>query len=271
MRGNGRVFGRLAAELLALLAALIGIPVAVVSGYMPSAVTQDRPLWIGPLASMAAAIAGLTWLSARQARRDDLHVAAAVPGLNERRRADQVPADGPEPNVGNPASLPGLYPVNEELSGGDDAAAGPVARLPRHAWTVPVAARFWCQDSGHARGQGCRDACGALAAGGSAASFGLPLGGVALCRRLGLGYRQVAVTARRAGMTRSVTHRRGGREFCEVGWSWMIAFCARSCDQVICRQVDVPGAPDVLRLPNGDLRIRRSEYQRWLSAREEVA
>jgi len=24
-------------------------------------------------------------------------------------------------------------------------------------------------------------------------------------------------------------------------------------------------------LPNGDLRIRRSEYQRWLEAREEIA
>jgi excisionase family DNA binding protein len=30
-------------------------------------------------------------------------------------------------------------------------------------------------------------------------------------------------------------------------------------------------APRCIRLPNGDLRIRRSEYQRWLSAREEVA
>ncbi len=30
-------------------------------------------------------------------------------------------------------------------------------------------------------------------------------------------------------------------------------------------------APKCIRLPNGDLRIRRSEYQRWLEAREEVA
>jgi excisionase family DNA binding protein len=29
-------------------------------------------------------------------------------------------------------------------------------------------------------------------------------------------------------------------------------------------------APKCIRLPNGDLRIRRSEYQRWLEAREEV-
>jgi len=30
-------------------------------------------------------------------------------------------------------------------------------------------------------------------------------------------------------------------------------------------------APKCIRLPNGGLRIRRSEYQRWLDAREEVA
>jgi excisionase family DNA binding protein len=29
-------------------------------------------------------------------------------------------------------------------------------------------------------------------------------------------------------------------------------------------------APKCIRLPNGDLRIRRSEYQRWLEAREEI-
>lgn len=30
-------------------------------------------------------------------------------------------------------------------------------------------------------------------------------------------------------------------------------------------------APRCIRLPNGALRIRRSEYQRWLDARKEVA
>jgi predicted DNA-binding transcriptional regulator AlpA len=30
-------------------------------------------------------------------------------------------------------------------------------------------------------------------------------------------------------------------------------------------------APKCIRLPNGDLRIRRSEYQRWLADREEAA
>lgn len=30
-------------------------------------------------------------------------------------------------------------------------------------------------------------------------------------------------------------------------------------------------APRCIRLPNGDLRIRRTEYQRWLDAREEAA
>ena len=30
-------------------------------------------------------------------------------------------------------------------------------------------------------------------------------------------------------------------------------------------------APRCIRLPNGALRVRRSEYQRWLDAREEVA
>ena len=29
-------------------------------------------------------------------------------------------------------------------------------------------------------------------------------------------------------------------------------------------------APRCIRLPNGDLRIRQSEYQRWLAAREET-
>lgn len=30
-------------------------------------------------------------------------------------------------------------------------------------------------------------------------------------------------------------------------------------------------APKCIRLPNGDLRVRRTEYQRWLDAREEAA
>ena len=30
-------------------------------------------------------------------------------------------------------------------------------------------------------------------------------------------------------------------------------------------------APKCIRLPNGDLRIRRSEYQRWLATREDAA
>jgi predicted DNA-binding transcriptional regulator AlpA len=30
-------------------------------------------------------------------------------------------------------------------------------------------------------------------------------------------------------------------------------------------------APKCITLPNGSLRIRRSEYQRWLAAREEAA
>ncbi len=30
-------------------------------------------------------------------------------------------------------------------------------------------------------------------------------------------------------------------------------------------------APKCIRLPNGDLRIRRSEYVRWLASREETA
>lgn len=30
-------------------------------------------------------------------------------------------------------------------------------------------------------------------------------------------------------------------------------------------------APRCIRLPNGALRIRRSEYQRWLEGREEIA
>jgi hypothetical protein len=30
-------------------------------------------------------------------------------------------------------------------------------------------------------------------------------------------------------------------------------------------------APKCIRLPNGDLRIRRAEYERWLNEREEAA
>ena len=30
-------------------------------------------------------------------------------------------------------------------------------------------------------------------------------------------------------------------------------------------------APKCIRLPNGDLRIRRTEYQRWLDSREDAA
>jgi predicted DNA-binding transcriptional regulator AlpA len=30
-------------------------------------------------------------------------------------------------------------------------------------------------------------------------------------------------------------------------------------------------APKCIRLPNGDLRIRRTEYQRWLASREDAA
>lgn len=30
-------------------------------------------------------------------------------------------------------------------------------------------------------------------------------------------------------------------------------------------------APRAIKLPNGDMRIRRSEYERWLSEREDTA
>jgi predicted DNA-binding transcriptional regulator AlpA len=30
-------------------------------------------------------------------------------------------------------------------------------------------------------------------------------------------------------------------------------------------------APRCIKLPNGDLRVRRSDYERWLDAREDVA
>ncbi|HUZ54402.1 MAG TPA: NB-ARC domain-containing protein [Streptosporangiaceae bacterium] len=54
----------LLAGLLALLAALIAIPLTVVSGYLPGSVTQHRLLWIVLLAVSALAIFALAWMSA---------------------------------------------------------------------------------------------------------------------------------------------------------------------------------------------------------------
>ena len=69
MRGRENLLVGLGAALLALLGIIIAIPVTVVTGYLPAAVTSHRLLWIGLLAGGAVLIAALTWLSQRLATR----------------------------------------------------------------------------------------------------------------------------------------------------------------------------------------------------------
>ena len=42
-------------------------------------------------------------------------------------------------------------------------------------------------------------------------------------------------------------------------------------DGVVDQRCEFDRAPRCITLPNGSLRVRRSEYQRWLAAREEAA
>ena len=93
MRGRRRLLPGLLAGFLALLGILIAIPVTVVSGYLPAAVTGHRPVWIGLLAGGAAVIAALTWLASRAAARKPgpwLSVVPAVPGWVDRGELAEV-------------------------------------------------------------------------------------------------------------------------------------------------------------------------------------
>jgi hypothetical protein len=93
-RGRRRQLPGLLAGLLALLGILIAIPVTVVGGYLPAAVTGHRPVWIGLLACLAAVIAALTWwLASRAADRKPgpwLSVVPAVPGWVDRGELAEV-------------------------------------------------------------------------------------------------------------------------------------------------------------------------------------
>jgi hypothetical protein len=63
VRGYRNSLPGLVAVILALLVVVIAVPLNVVSGYLPGAVTAHRLLWIGLAATGLLAIGGLTWLS----------------------------------------------------------------------------------------------------------------------------------------------------------------------------------------------------------------
>jgi NB-ARC domain len=93
MRGRRSLLPGLLAGLLALLGILIAIPVNVVSGYFPAAVTSHRPVWIGLLAALLAVIVVLTWLASRAADRKPgpwLSMVPAVPGWVDRGELAEV-------------------------------------------------------------------------------------------------------------------------------------------------------------------------------------
>lgn len=69
MRNRRSWIGGLVAGLLVLFGVLAGIPVNVVSGYLPGAVTGHRMLWIVLLGVASLAMVSLTWLSGRVSER----------------------------------------------------------------------------------------------------------------------------------------------------------------------------------------------------------
>ena len=95
-RGSWRA-GALAAGLLAVLVILVGIPLNVISGYFPAAVTSHRVLWTGLLAAGVAAVAALTlvsrWLDSDESRLALTGQAPTVPGWVDRAELGQVVAE----------------------------------------------------------------------------------------------------------------------------------------------------------------------------------
>ncbi len=69
MRGRGGWLPGLLAAVLAVLAALVAIPLTVVGGYFPVAVTGHRVAWVASLAGILVVIGALAWLAAQPGRR----------------------------------------------------------------------------------------------------------------------------------------------------------------------------------------------------------
>jgi NB-ARC domain/Phage integrase family len=93
VRGRRSLLPGLLAGLLTLLGILIAIPVTVVSGYLPAAVTGHRLVWIALLAVGATAIAALTWLASRAAASKPGRwpsLVPAVPGWVDRGELAEV-------------------------------------------------------------------------------------------------------------------------------------------------------------------------------------
>jgi WD40 repeat protein len=93
VRNRRSLIGGSVAGLLVLFGVLAGIPVNVVSGYLPGAVTGHRVLWIVLLAGASSAMVGLTWLSGRvseHARRVPLPAVTAQSEWVDREQAREV-------------------------------------------------------------------------------------------------------------------------------------------------------------------------------------
>jgi hypothetical protein len=58
------------AGFLALLIVVIAVPLNVVTGYLPTAVTRDRLPWIGATCGLGLLIAVLTWWSSKAQSRE---------------------------------------------------------------------------------------------------------------------------------------------------------------------------------------------------------
>jgi hypothetical protein len=115
VRGRRNLLPGLLAGLAALLGILVAIPVTVVSGYLPAAVTRHRPLWIGLLAGGAVTLGVLAWLltwlsgwSAGRVPGGRLSEAPAVPGWVDRGELAEVVAALTDSGSGPVALTTGL-------------------------------------------------------------------------------------------------------------------------------------------------------------------
>lgn len=66
MRGNGRLSPNLAAALGAIIAALIAVPITVVTGFIPAAhSTAQKLAWIAGLLALVIVLGVMAWRSAK--------------------------------------------------------------------------------------------------------------------------------------------------------------------------------------------------------------